>query len=177
MHQTGKNYVFELDGMGKRMPVVFGCLTVASLSLMGIPLFGGFISKWNLAEAALGAGGGMYMGVSEKTAMAGHGIWLAYAGIGVILYSALMTGIYMLTVLARAYFPVLYQRDQKLVSADLYEEEKRAEPEESGHESGKCDPGWKMLVPLLVFAAMILLLGIRPVPLLELLYKIGGEAG
>lgn len=159
MHQTGKNYVFELDGMGKRMPVVFGCLTVASLSLMGIPLFGGFISKWNLAEAALAAGGGIYLGISEKPFWGANGIWLAYVGIGVILYSALMTGIYMLTVLVRVYCPVLRQREEELSHVET------------------CDPGWKMLVPLVVFAGMILLLGMRPAPLLELLYKIGGEAG
>ena len=159
MHQTGKNYVFELDGMGKRMPVVFGCLTVASLSLMGIPLFGGFISKWNLAEAALATGGGIYLGISEKPFWGANGIWLAYVGIGVILYSALMTGIYMLTVLVRVYCPVLRQRGEELSHGET------------------CDPGWKMLVPLVVFAGMILLLGMRPAPLLEFLYKIGGEAG
>lgn len=56
MHQTGKAYIYEVNGLGRRMPVTFGCLTVASLSLIGIPLFAGFISKWNLAEAAFACG-------------------------------------------------------------------------------------------------------------------------
>ena len=53
MHQTGKSYVYEMDGMGKRMPVVFGCFTVAGMGLMGVPGLAGFISKWNLTEAAV----------------------------------------------------------------------------------------------------------------------------
>ncbi len=99
------------------------------------------------------------MGISEKPFWGANGIWLAYVGIGVILYSALMTGIYMLTVLVRVYCPVLRQRGEELSHGET------------------CDPGWKMLVPLVVFAGMILLLGMRPAPLLEFLYKIGGEAG
>ncbi len=154
MHQTGKTQVYELDGLGRKMPVVFGCFTIASLSLMGIPLFGGFISKWNLAEAAFSCG-------------SSTGAWLPYAGVGVILYSALMTGIYMLSVAVRAYFPVLAAgagAKQETDSKKTTQEEYR-------------DPGWMMLVPLVIFAAVILLLGIRPGPLMELLTGIGGEAG
>ena len=56
MHKSGKTYIYQLDGMGRKMPVTFGCLTAASLSLMGIPLFAVFVSKWNLAQAALACG-------------------------------------------------------------------------------------------------------------------------
>ncbi len=154
MHQTGKTQVYELDGLGRKMPVVFGCFTIASLSLMGIPLFGGFISKWNLAEAAFSCG-------------SSTGAWLPYAGVGVILYSALMTGIYMLSVAVRAYFPVLAAGAGAIQETDS----KKTTQEEYR------DPGWMMLVPLVIFAAVILLLGIRPGPLMELLTGIGGEAG
>ena len=98
MHQSGKTYIYELDGMGRKMPVTFACLTAASLSLMGIPLFAGFISKWNLCQAAFSWGG-------EAVSAGMSGGFLPYVGVAVILYSALMTGIYMLTVLVRAYFP------------------------------------------------------------------------
>ena len=33
MHQSGKTYVYELDGMARKMPVTFACLTIASISL------------------------------------------------------------------------------------------------------------------------------------------------
>lgn len=88
MHQTGKSHVYEMDGMGRRMPIVFGCFTIAALGLMGVPGMAGFISKWNLAQAAV---------ESENV--------LAYVGIGALLISALLTAIYMLTISARAFFP------------------------------------------------------------------------
>ena len=45
MHQTEKHYVHELDGLGRKMPWVFGIFTISSLALMGVPGFAGFISK------------------------------------------------------------------------------------------------------------------------------------
>ena len=187
MHQTGKTYVYELDGMGKRMPVTFGCLTVASFSLMGIPLFAGFISKWNLGQAAFRCAGD-FAAVPAQQMAGGTGIlgtagrWLPYVGVAVILYSALMTGIYMLTVLVRAYFPKI----SAAAAADgIWGREERensgmaemAETGTTGGTAGNCDPDWRMLVPLLIFAAAILLIGVHSAPLMELLTAIGGEAG
>lgn len=151
MHQSGKTYVYELDGLGKKMPVTFACLTVASLSLMGIPLFAGFISKWNIAEAAF-ACAGQYTG--------GWG-YLPYAGCAVILYSALMTGIYMVTVLVRAYFP----------RADICENQ--------AGDGGQriTDPNFMMLVPLIIFAAAVIILGVHSGPVMAYFNVIGGEAG
>lgn len=150
MHQSGKTYVYELNGLGRRMPVTFGCLTVASLSLIGIPLFAGFISKWNIAQAAFAYGG--------ETVTAGNPMgFMAFAAVAVLLYSAFMTAIYMLTVLIRAYFP------KEGSVAD-------------GLETVK-DPGWMMLAPLLVFAVIIIVLGLNSGPLMELLRTIGGAAG
>ena len=45
MHQTDKRYVHELNGLGYKMPCVFGIFTVSSLALMGVPGLAGFISK------------------------------------------------------------------------------------------------------------------------------------
>ena len=88
MHQTGKSYIYEMDGLGKRMPIVFGCFTVSALGLMGVPGLAGFISKWNLTEAAVESG-----------------MPLAYGGIACLLISALLTAIYMLNVVIRVFFP------------------------------------------------------------------------
>ncbi len=84
---TEREYVSELDGLGRKMPITFACFTVSGLALSGIPLFCGFVSKWNLCEAAIDSGG-----------------WLAYVGVGALLVSALLTAGYMFTVVARAYF-------------------------------------------------------------------------
>ena len=53
MHRTGKTYVYELDGLGRKMPVTFACFTVAGLSLMGIPLFAGFTELGMRSFAAI----------------------------------------------------------------------------------------------------------------------------
>ena len=88
MHQTGKSHVYEMNGMGKKMKLVFACFTVSALGLMGVPGFAGFISKWTLAEAAVESG-----------------MPLAWVGIAGLLISAFLTAIYMLGVVNRAYFP------------------------------------------------------------------------
>ncbi len=168
MHQTGKTQVYELDGLGRRMPVTFGCLTIASLSLMGIPLFAGFISKWNLAQAAFSYGGE-------------SGAWLPLAGVAVILYSALMTGIYMLSVLVRAYFPKFailaagHEIGAAGSSAAGSAANQAAQAEKA--DSANCDPNWMMLLPLVIFATVILVIGLHSAPLVEFLMEIGGEAG
>jgi multicomponent Na+:H+ antiporter subunit D len=50
---TGKKYVSELGGVGRRMPWTMGAFLIASLSLIGIPPFAGFWSKSTLVSAAL----------------------------------------------------------------------------------------------------------------------------
>lgn len=131
MHQTERQYVHELDGMGYRMPCVFGVFTVSSLALMGVPGLAGFISKWNLASAAVESGNP-----------------LAYGGIACLLISALLTAIYMFTIVIRAFFPGKDFRAEAL--------------------EGIKDPNWKMLVPLFVFTIFILFFGLHSMPVTEL---------
>ena len=88
MHQTGKKYIFDMDGLGWKMPIVFCTLTFSGMGLMGVPGLAGFVSKWNLAAAA----------VDSKNP-------LAYVGIVCLLISALLTAIYMMSVTVRAFFP------------------------------------------------------------------------
>ncbi|MDD3795459.1 MAG: proton-conducting transporter membrane subunit [Lachnospiraceae bacterium] len=88
IHQTERNYINELDGLGRKMPKVFIVFTISGLALMGVPGLCGFISKWNLAKAALSSGN-----------------MLAVAGIGCLLVSAILTAIYMMSTSVRAFFP------------------------------------------------------------------------
>lgn len=89
IHETGKTKISELRGIGKEMPVVIWCFTIASLGLIGIPPTGGFISKWFLSQGALSSGTGVFT-------------WLAPA---VLLLSALLTAAYLLPVTIRGFFP------------------------------------------------------------------------
>ncbi len=130
MHSADKHYVDEFDMLGRRMPVTFSCFTVAGLALTGIPPLAGFISKWYLGLAAVEGGRAV-----------------AFVGIGVLMYSALMTAIYMLEVSVRAFFP---------------KNGKKCE----GFEDIK-EPGWKMLLPITVFALCVVALGLFSTPLIN----------
>ncbi|OPL14957.1 MAG: hypothetical protein AVO34_00115 [Firmicutes bacterium ML8_F2] len=54
-YQTGRKKVNQFAGLGYKMPITMGAFTVASFSMVGIPLFGGFISKYGLALGSLEA--------------------------------------------------------------------------------------------------------------------------
>jgi multicomponent Na+:H+ antiporter subunit D len=53
---TGKKNISEMKGLGKKMPVTMTAFFIGSLSIIGLPPLGGFISKWNLVLGSLEAG-------------------------------------------------------------------------------------------------------------------------
>jgi len=52
---TGKKNVSEMAGIGKKMPVTMIAFFIGSLSVIGLPPCGGFISKWYLVLGTLQA--------------------------------------------------------------------------------------------------------------------------
>ncbi len=52
---TGKKYVSEMVGIGKRMPITMLAFFFGSLSVIGLPPGGGLISKWYMVLGALEA--------------------------------------------------------------------------------------------------------------------------
>lgn len=117
LHMSGREYVYDLENFGKVMPVVFATFTVSSFALIGLPPLGGFAGKWMIAEAAVASGNP-----------------LAYAGIGALILSTLLTTLYLMTIVVRAYFPI-----GELDTAAL----------EKIH-----DPGKTMTVPLVLLTAV-----------------------
>lgn len=89
LFRKGKTRVDDYVGIGREMPVTLWCYTFASLALIGIPPTSGFISKWYLAEGALGADVGIFR----------------YVGPAVLLISALLTAGYLLPVTMKGFFP------------------------------------------------------------------------
>lgn len=130
IYKTEKNYVHELNGLGHKMPVIFTIFTIASLGLMGVPGLAGFISKWNLATAA----------VQSDNIM-------AYVGIGALLISALLTAIYLLTIVIRGFFP---GKEFDYSTLD-----------------GISDPNGYMLIPLCVFCIFIVIFGLYSTPIVQ----------
>ena len=67
-----KDYVSQLDGIGRRMPFTMVAFAVASYGLAGLPPMGGFLSKWHLVLGALEAGQPVFAAV-----MVGSGLLTA----------------------------------------------------------------------------------------------------
>ena len=88
LHYAHREYVPQLEGLGRYMPVTFACFTAAACALTGIPPFNGFVSKWCIARAAVDIGG-----------------WLPLVGFAALLISALLTAVYMFQVVLKAWFP------------------------------------------------------------------------
>ena len=126
---TGRTDVTEMKGLGRQLPLTFGAFTMAALSLIGIPPFAGFVSKWVLAEASLGSGLPV----------------ISWLGPVILLVSALLTAGYLLPVSINAFFP----------GRDFAETAPEPAPYRTAREGGLL-----MLVPLLVLAALSLLLGV-----------------
>jgi len=54
--RTGSTDVAAMAGLGRRMPFTMAAFVIAALSLVGVPVTAGFISKWYLLLAALERG-------------------------------------------------------------------------------------------------------------------------
>lgn len=54
--KTGRTAIKDFRGIGREMPYTLGIFTLCGLSMVGIPVLPGFISKFNLALASLQAG-------------------------------------------------------------------------------------------------------------------------
>ncbi len=50
---TGKKYISQMVGIGRRMPVTMAAFFIGSLSVIGLPPTGGFLSKWYLVLGTL----------------------------------------------------------------------------------------------------------------------------
>ncbi|UCB53796.1 MAG: monovalent cation/H+ antiporter subunit D family protein [Thiotrichales bacterium] len=81
---TNKSDVSDMGGLGRAMPITFGAFLIGSLSIIGLPPFGGMWSKWYLA-----------LGTVET------GQWLL---LSVLLLSSLLNIAYLLPVPVRGFF-------------------------------------------------------------------------
>jgi multicomponent Na+:H+ antiporter subunit D len=79
-----KTEVSQLDGIGRKMPVTMAAFLVGSLSIIGMPPFGGMWSKWLLGLGALDAGQAFV--------------------VAVLMLSSLLSVGYLLPIVARGFF-------------------------------------------------------------------------
>lgn len=79
-----KTEISQLNGIGRKMPVSMFSFLLATLSMIGIPVFAGFVSKFYLVEGALAIG---------KPIL-----------VGVFVTSSLLNAAYFLPIVYRAFF-------------------------------------------------------------------------
>lgn len=84
IEQTGHKTLEHLKGIGREMPLTLGLFSIAALSMIGIPVLPGFISKWYLSLAAISAG---------ETIL-----------IAVILLSSLLNAVYYAPIVINGFF-------------------------------------------------------------------------
>lgn len=89
LHCTEYEYIDEMEGLCKQMPVTCGVFILSSLALIGVPPLCGFMSKWVIGTTA-----------------AGLGTWAGYAGAAALIVSAVLTTLYMMTAAIRFFFPL-----------------------------------------------------------------------
>ncbi|MDO4458638.1 MAG: proton-conducting transporter membrane subunit [Clostridia bacterium] len=87
--RTGNTMVDDYYAIGRKYPITLWAYTFASLALVGIPPFSGFISKWYLAQGALQSGTGL----------------IEYIGPAILLVSALLTAGYLLPITIKGFLP------------------------------------------------------------------------
>ena len=145
LYKFGYTRVEQLRGLGKKMPVTMWCYTIFSLGLIGIPPTIGFVSKWHLAEGALSLGGMFGTPPVAGSVLPSIDIGIfSWLGPVVLLLSAFLTAGYLLPVTMGGFFPG---------------------EEAAGSDRERKEPSPCMLIPLVLLAALTLLLGIAPGPL------------
>ncbi|MEM5787063.1 MAG: monovalent cation/H+ antiporter subunit D family protein [Syntrophobacteraceae bacterium] len=82
---TGLKRISHMQGIGRRMPVTMGAFFLGSLSIIGIPPTGGFISKWYLLNGCIDSGSRLL--------------------VGTLFLSSLLNAAYFLPIVYRAWFP------------------------------------------------------------------------
>ncbi|WP_066415898.1 cation:proton antiporter [Halorubrum aethiopicum] len=96
---THTDYISEMAGIGKRMPLTMGAFTIASLGMAGIPLLAGFVSKYYMLI------GGIRMGAQLTP--------VAYYLVGALLLSGVLNIAYFWPVIYTAFFEAEDAHDAK----------------------------------------------------------------
>ncbi len=133
---TGKAYVQDLRGYGRVMPFTLAVMTLAGSALVGVPPLCGFVSKWELLTAA--AQSGMAMGI---------------VAVATLIVSAILTAVYLFTVIVPAYFRPLNADQAALAGKRL-------------------DPGWMMKLPMGLLGLAMAGLGMWSGPLISFLRQL-----
>ncbi|MDW7739948.1 MAG: proton-conducting transporter membrane subunit [Bacillota bacterium] len=142
--QTGIRNISQMKGIGLKMPLTMTFFTIASVTMVGIPPFNGFISKWQLSIASLEAGQPIF--------------------VAILIISSLLNAAYYFPIVITAFFP----GEKSGHHGDSHGEE-----DDSGHlksDSGSLikngirwqEAPWHMLVPMGLLAVGCVAFALMP---------------
>ncbi len=151
--ETHVDYISEMAGIGKRMPLTMGAFAVAAAGMAGIPLIAGFVSKYFLLIGTVSSGNLVFTAA--------------------LLLSGILNIAYFWPVVYTAFFESAEGSDEKpLVSGPLggrFGDKTRAD---GGHDHGHggferrapngAESPWLLLGPILFAAAGSVVLGVVP---------------
>ncbi|TQQ81756.1 proton-conducting transporter transmembrane domain-containing protein [Halonotius roseus] len=174
--ETHTDYISEMAGIGKRMPLTMLAFGVAAAGMAGIPLVAGFVSKWYIVIGAFEGGNGIFAAV--------------------LLLSGILNIAYFWPIVYQAFFETPDDTDEKPLVEGPYGGRDRVVADggdatntaddahdasdehnsdhEDHHHGGPPAGGWEvsnwrggestwfMLGPILTAAALSLLLGVIP---------------
>lgn len=157
IHKTGRRKLEDLRGLGKVMPWTMATITLAALSMIGVPPFIGFFSKWLLA-----------VGVLQAKSADTLAPWAAYTVLGALVLSGLLNIVYYGPIIIRGWFS---EPDVELatgLSAPAHAFDGGEPEDDHGHGHGekpkmqyrRMEPSWMMLVPLVSLGIGTLVFGI-----------------
>ncbi len=121
IYNTGSMEISSFGGIGRKMPLTSLLFTIGTFSLVGLPPFMGFASKFMIIRAALTTGELLHTLL-----------------IGIVLLGTVIEGAYFFRIVQTIYFKDSNQNDQK----------------EESPVAG--------LIPMLIFASLILFIGLYP---------------
>ena len=134
IYRTGSKEISSLEGMGKKMPLTCLAFTIGAFSLVGLPPFIGFPSKFLVVRAAL---------ATKETYF--------YVLIGLALLGTVIEGAYFFRVVQ-----VLYFKGEK-------------------SNPGRKEAPVTALIPMFTFVALILVVGIYPKLVTDVLNSAASE--
>lgn len=152
--QTGKRKISEMQGIGLQMPLTMIFFSVASLSMVGIPPFNGFISKWQLCMAALEIKQPFY--------------------VGILMISSLLNAAYYFPVIITAFFSKQIMPGSNQHGGSGFQNGKHNPPVAPGTQNEQTTSGasdsspwreapWHMLLPMAILATGCIIFALLPV--------------
>ena len=157
--QTGIRNISQMKGIGLKMPLTMVFFTIASVTMVGIPPFNGFISKWELSLASLAANQPIF--------------------VAILIVSSLLNAAYYFPIVITAFFAAEKDESHAHGHGEDHSADLQAASEQADEDPFHCQPGhgggiyyggrlaleapWHMVLPMGVLAVGCVIFALLPV--------------